>query len=114
MGHIYLLTIRGGKVGSPEDNIPDSASGNAQEAREEIEIDSTNFQAINNLGILYLRIGDYDKAIQCFETLQKTRPGDVQALYFLASAYYMAHRNLEEARNIARIVVQAAPVHWAL
>jgi tetratricopeptide (TPR) repeat protein len=60
-----------------------------------LAVTSNNDFAHNNLGFLYLRRGELDKAISHFETALKIRSGNSQARYNLGTA--IVHMNLANA-----------------
>jgi Tfp pilus assembly protein PilF len=51
-----------------------------------IELDNGHFMAYNNLGIIYGRKNQYDKAVVQFQKALEIKPGDEEAIYNLETA----------------------------
>ncbi len=52
-----------------------------------VALNSNNHIAENNLGMVYLRLGQYAQAISAFENVIRDEPGNSQAYYYLAQCF---------------------------
>jgi arylsulfatase A-like enzyme/Tfp pilus assembly protein PilF len=80
-----------------------------EEYKKEIAINSSHYMALTNLGLLYRQSGDLNAAIAAFQQVLRIIPGSLQASYTLAETELMANKNLDEAENLAKQILQQKP-----
>lgn len=65
-----------------------------------LELEPKNANALTDQGIMYRKIGWYDKAIANFEKAQTVSPGHLQSLYNLGVVYMFDLKRPEKAREV--------------
>jgi tetratricopeptide (TPR) repeat protein len=73
--------------------------------REVLAEDPKNEPALFNLGILSMRSGQYDKAIDRFQQIIRLNPDNTQAQFYLGVSYFETGKK-EEARKVFTLVKQ--------
>jgi len=73
-----------------------------------LELDPNYTWALNYLGYLYARNGDYEKGVEVFKRYVAARPGDANPLDSLAEAYFLWGK-LDEAVAKYREVIEINP-----
>ncbi len=77
--------------------------------RREATIAPHNYRALRGLGVALRQEGHFDEAVSTLERALEVQPQDPETYYRLAETYYLANRNLAEARRFARQAVSLAP-----
>lgn len=75
----------------------------------EVELAPQNFRAFRELGVLLRGAGRVDEAVVALKKALAIQPKDAESCYRLAETYYMANRNLPDARRLAREAIAIAP-----
>ncbi len=88
-----------------------AAAGRGEDADEAFQVyfESDPKRAAVAKGMEHLRADRNEEAIEAFRNALKTNPDDVNAMRFLAAAYRMDERKLEDAEALLRRATQLAP-----
>lgn len=76
--------------------------------------DSTNFSIINDLGVLYLNRGDYDKAGEMFSLALKYNPQYLEAQYNLSLFNRQQKDTLREVIELKKYLNLDSTSNWAI
>ena len=76
--------------------------------RHAAELDPRHTGAWNNLGVIALDAGNWEKAISCFGRALQTAPRNAKAHYLLARAL-LGHGDLSSARNEIAVALSLSP-----
>jgi len=77
---------------------------------EALKLSPRRVDALSNLGLVYLNLGNNDKAIECFGQALSIKPDLQPVRMFLGLAYYRANQ-FEAARRAVVTVVENQPRH---
>ena len=80
----------------------------AEEYNKVLDLDPNNEYALNILGYIYLDMGDFEKAIECFKRNASVFPGKPNPLDSLAEAYFRMGK-LDEAIATYRKALEVKP-----
>jgi serine/threonine protein kinase/Flp pilus assembly protein TadD len=80
----------------------------AEEYNKVLDLDPNNEYALNILGYIYLDMGDFEKAIECFKRNASVLPGKPNPLDSLAEAYFRMGK-LDEAIATYRKALEVKP-----
>jgi Flp pilus assembly protein TadD len=69
-----------------------------------IELDSTYFEAYNNLGLLYQELGDFDRAIQAYQKSIEINPRYEKAFNNLGILFYLKDRYEEALESFQKAI----------